>query len=174
MAKNLKVGKDKYINVALRFKNVTWTAALLVQIVNFVIFIIRAFGGNVSGSTEENLGSIIQVLAMAISSVVGRFMDPTTSGTADSERNLAKTRLTTNDEKSLQAMDYDGSVLPPVKPFLEQNNNQETTNLQNNQNSNESNFGGGSIGSETIDNEVNIDSNYNPEIFGGGSSSEDN
>ena len=174
MAKNLKVGKDKYINVLVRFKNKAWTAALLVQLVNVVIFLIRAFGGEVSGDTETNVLSIVQVLAGVISSLIGRFIDSTTEGLADSKRNLVKSRPTANNEKSLQAVDYDGTVLPPVKPFLEQENNQETTNLQNNQNSNESNFGGGSVGNETIDNEVSIDSNYNPEIFGGGSSSEDN
>ncbi|WRM43337.1 hypothetical protein [Staphylococcus phage LY01] len=173
MKKNLKIGKDKYINVLLRFKNKAWTAALLIQLVNVTIFLIRAFGGEVSGDTETNILSIVQVLAGVLSSLVGRFVDSTTEGLADSERNLVKSSPTTNSEKSLQAMDYDGKILPPVKPFLEQESNQETTNLPK--------------GLETFDNEylehqvfveddegliesvVRADANYNPEILGGGS-----
>ncbi|QPI17036.1 hypothetical protein [Staphylococcus phage vB_StaM_SA1] len=166
MAKNLKVGKDKYINVLVRFKNKAWTATLLLQLVNMVIFIIRAFGGDVSGTTEETLGSSVQVAAFFIATFVGHVMDGSSEGFADSERNLVKNSPTTNTEKSMQAVDYDGTILPPVKPFLEQSSNQESTNYQEMPSSNEGEetLGGGSAP------EVRADSNYNPEIFGGGSS----
>lgn len=173
MAKNLKVGKDKYINVLVRFKNKAWTATLLLQLVNMVIFMIRAFGGEVSGSTEETLGSVVQVVAFMIATGVGHVMDGTSEGIADSERNLVKESPTTNSEKSMQAVDYDGTILPPVKPFLEQSNNQESTNFQEMQKSNEDVLGGGSVPTGEEITEVRADASYNPEIFGGGSSSEE-
>lgn len=173
MEKNLKIGKDKHINVLVRFKNKAWTAALLIQLVNVVIFLIRAFGGEVSGDTETNILSIVQILAGVISSLVGRFVDSTTEGIADSERNLAKSRPTTNNEKSLQAMDYDGTVLPPVKPFLEQENNQGTTNLSKDPEIPESEDLEQQFSTEDdeelIESDVRADANYNPEILGGGS-----
>ena len=177
MEKNLKIGKDKYINVLVRFKNKAWTVALLVQLVNVVIFLIRAFGGEVSGDTETNILSIVQVLAGVISSLVGRFIDSTTEGFADSERNLVKVSPTVNNEKSLQAVDYDGTVLPPVKPFLEQESNQESTNLSKDPEIYENEDLEQQIPAEDdedlIESDVRADANYNPEILGGGGSAED-
>lgn len=90
--KNLKVGKDKYINILVRMKNPVWTAALIVQIANTVIFVIRALGGNVADNAEETVGSLAQGLAWIIATSVGHVIDGTTKGLADSNASLNKNK----------------------------------------------------------------------------------
>lgn len=147
--KNTKIGKDKYINTLLRFQNKTWTTALIIQIANFVIFLIRAFGGNVADNAEETIASSAQVVALIIAGAINHFMDPTTQGLSDSERNLAKNKLTTNGSESLNAMDQNGVLV---------NQNDETQSLG----------GGGEVSDfpqeETPEYNVDIDPQYNPDI----------
>lgn len=147
--KNTKIGKDKYINTLLRFKNTTWTTALIIQIVNFVIFLIRAFGGNIADNVEETVASSAQVAALIIAGAINHFMDPTTQGLSDSERNLAKNKVTTNGSESLNAMSQNGDLI---------NQNNETQALG----------GGGEVPvspqEETPEYNVDVDPQYNPDI----------
>lgn len=159
--KNVKISKNSMMNLGLRFQNKVWVAALLTQIVNFVIFLVRAFGGDVSGDVENNVGSIIQIAALVISSAIGRFMDPTTQGIGDSQRNLVKTNITGNGHESMREMDDQGQTLPPSEQIISNGNRSNEVNIPEDIEYDEENPEGNAT----------IDSNYNPSELGGGGGS---
>lgn len=77
------------INWKVRFKNKTWLATFVVAVIAFVYQLLGMFG--IAPAITEDQAMQFATIAINLVAALGIIIDPTTSGTSDSEQALGYT-----------------------------------------------------------------------------------